>query len=221
MRLLAVWTMLGVGMVAWAGTALADDRPKAAPIQCWKDKDGHRMCGDNVPQEYVGEKRDVIKDGRVIDTVKAAKTPEEIAEAKRQKKAADDAAIQERYDTQLLQTYRSSSDIETMRDERVALIDSRTRAIEKNSADTDRTLEDLRARVAAQQKDNKPVDERLAKQVRQFERAQKQNQNALVRYKAEREDVLTKFNGDLARFKELQAAAKAAKAAAAAKKPGG
>ena len=215
MRLLAVWTM--VGIAAWAGSSLAQGTAKG--IQCWTDKDGHRTCGDSIPPEDAGQKREVIKDGRVIETVKGAKTPEEIAEEKRQKQAAEEAVKRANYDRQLVQTYRSASDIETMRDDRVALIDSRIHALEKNSADTDRSLEGLRARVAALEKDKKPVDDKLAKQVRQFERAQRQSLKALTRYHTERNDVLVKFNGDLARFNELQAAAKAAKSAA--KKTGG
>ena len=44
-------------------------KPKAGKqIQCWTDKSGQRMCGDRIPQEYAGQKRDVMKDGRVIET---------------------------------------------------------------------------------------------------------------------------------------------------------
>jgi hypothetical protein len=210
------WAILGVAAaMAFPGAASAQQVPKK--IQCWTDKGGHRMCGDNVPPEYAGQKRDVIKDGRVVDEVKAAKTPEEIAEEKRAQQAADEASRRADYDRALVETYRSGKDIESMRDERLALIDTRIAAAQKNSEDTDRSLEGLRARVDQLTKDGKPVDEKLAKQVRQFERAQKDNQDALKRYTAERNDVSTKFNGDLARFNELRAAR--AKPAAA-KKPG-
>lgn len=214
-----LWAMCAAAMaLAMVATARADAPPRK--IQCWTDKNGARMCGDNVPPEYAGAKRDVVKDGRVVETVKGAKTAEEVAEEKRQAQAADEVARRADYDRALLETYRSGKDIESMRDERLALIDTRIQANKKNAEDTDRNLEGLRARVAAREKDQKPVDERLAKQVKQYERAQKENNDALARNTAERNDVQTKFDRDLARFNELRAASKASRPVPVAKKPG-
>jgi chromosome segregation ATPase len=200
-------------IAALASAAASGQSPPPKKIQCWTDKSGSRMCGDNIPPEYAGTKRDVLQDGRVVDTVKGAKTPEEIAEEKRKQQAADEAARRADYDRALLETYRNSKDIESMRDERITLIDTRIQTVEKNAADTDHNLEGLRARVAALEKDKKPVDDKLAKQVKQFERAQKENADALTRYHAERNDVQTKFNRDLDRYNELRAAQKPAKPA--------
>ena len=173
-------------------------------VQCWNDKDGHRMCGDRVPPEYAGQKRDVMEGGRVVDTVKAARTPEEIAEEKRQKEAADAAARQADYDRDLLQTYRSSKDMETMRDERLTMIDSRITAAQKNTESTDKSLADLKARAEALTKDGKPVDDKLAKQIKTYEKAQQNNQLALDRAKKERDEVEAKFNADIARYNQLR-----------------
>jgi DNA repair exonuclease SbcCD ATPase subunit len=206
------WT--GLAALAVAASAAAQDAQKK--IQCWTDKNGQRMCGDRVPPEYAGQKRDVIKDGRVVDTVRAARTPEEAAEEARKKKEADEARKRADYDRALLESYRSARDIEVMRDERVALIDGRLRSAEKNAADTDRGLEGLRARADALTKENQPVDDKLEKQIKQFEKAQQQNQKALERYRKEREDLVQKFNHDLARYNELRPPA----AAPHADKPG-
>lgn len=197
-------------VAAVVGAALAWATPSAAQhaaqkkIQCWTDNTGARMCGDRVPPEYAGQKRDVMKDGRVVDTVKAARTPEEIAEEKRQKELAEDARKRAEYDRALLETYRSARDIEAMRDERVAMVDQRLMAAEKNAADTDKSLAGLRARAEALTKEKKPVDEKLAKQIRQFERSQKENEKAIARYRRERDEIAQKFNGDLARYQELR-----------------
>lgn len=173
-------------------------------IQCWTDKNGARMCGDRVPPEYAGQKRDVIKDGRVIDTVSATKSQDEIDAEKREKEKAETAQKQAEYDRALLESYRKPEDIIATRDERVALLDSRMQVAEKNASDTDKSLASLRARVEADQKNNKPVDETLAKQVRQFEKAQRQNSKALERYNDERSALLNKFDRDYARFRELR-----------------
>lgn len=199
-----------VAALAWAGAASAQKK-----IQCWNDKDGHRMCGDRVPPEYAGQKREIIgEQGRVVETTKAAKTPEEIAAEKTAKEQAEAQRKQAAYDRDLLETYRSVKDLESMRDERLALIDSRINANKKNTEDTDKTLADLRARAAKLEADKKPPDEKLNKQIKQYEKAQKNNQLSLDRATKDRSDVETKFNADIARYNELKGLKNSAKATA-------
>jgi len=173
-------------------------------IQCWTDKNGARMCGDRIPPEYAGEKRDVMKDGRVIDTIDASKTEDERKAEEARKKAEAERQKQAEHDRTLLEMYRSQSDIVAMRDERLALIDSRTQAAEKNAADTDKALAGLRARAEALQKQNKPVDDKLARQIKQFEQSQAQSTQALERYRKERETLREKFDKDFVRYSELR-----------------
>ena len=173
-------------------------------IQCWTDKNGQRMCGDRVPQEYAGQKRDVIKDGRVIDTISATKSADEKAAEEKKKKEEEQVRKAAEYDRALLESYRTPSDITATRNERLALIDSRIQSAEKSAADTDKSLNGLRARAAAQQEKKEPVDEKLAAQIRQFEKAQKQNTKGLERYQAERQALLAKFDRDYMRYSELR-----------------
>jgi hypothetical protein len=187
--------------LAWAAPAAAQPPKK---IQCWTDKSGQRMCGDRVPPEYAGQKRDVIKDGRVVDSVKAARTPEEIAAEKKAKQEAEDAKRRADYDRALLETYRTAKDIESMRDERILMLDGRIASIEKNQANTDKQLIDLKARAEKLTNEGKPVDERLAKQIKQFERDQKINTKSLDRNRLERAEIERKFNADLERYLELR-----------------
>ena len=215
--------VLGASLAGLLAAGAASAQSSKSNIQCWTDKSGQRMCGDRVPPEYAGQKRDVLQDGRVVGTVKAAKTPEEIAEEQRKKKEAEEAQRLADYDRALLETYRSAKDIESMRDERIALLDSRIYAAEKNSATTDQSLATLRARAEAQAKEGKPVDPKLAKQIKQYERDQKQNQRSIERNRKERVEIETKFNTDLARYYELRGGkppAKAAPAPGAAAAPG-
>jgi hypothetical protein len=211
------WTV--VLLLAALASAPAVAQLKGQKYQCWTDKNGQRMCGDRVPPEYAGQKREVIKDGRVIDTVRAAKTPEEIAEEKRKKEAIEEDRRRADYDRALLETYRSAKDIESMRDERLVMLDSRIASIEKNTTNTDKTLADLKARAEKLTTEGKPVDERLAKQIRQFERDQKTNQKSLERNRHERAEIERKFNTDLARYQELRGIRQEPKPATAAATP--
>lgn len=204
---------IAASVLACAMPAAAQDKGKK--FQCWTDKSGQRMCGDRVPPEYAGQKRELMQGGRVVGTVSAAKTPEEIAEEKRKKQEAAEAQKRAEYDRALLETYRSAKDIESMRDERIALLDSRIYAAEKNSATTDQTLATLRARAEAQTKDGKKVDAKLAQQIKQYERDQKQNQRSIERNTKERAEIELKFNADLARYYELRGGKPPEKAAPA------
>jgi hypothetical protein len=186
--------------ITWVAPAAAQQKK----IQCWTDENGQRMCGDRVPPEYAGQKREVVKGGRVVETVKAARTPEEIAEAKREKQKAEDAQRQADYDRALLETYRTSKDIESMRDERILMIDGRRGVIEKNAANTDKTLVDLKARADKLTAEGKKVDDKLTKQIRQFERDQRQNEKSLERNRTERAEIERKFNSDLERYCALR-----------------
>jgi hypothetical protein len=173
-------------------------------IQCWTDKNGARMCGDQVPPEYAGEKRDVMKGGRVVDTIDAAKSAEDREAEKRRKDAELAKQKQAEYDRALLEMYRNQTDITAMRDERISLIDMRMQAAEKNAADTDKSLAGLRARAEAAQKKNEPVDDKLARQIVQFEKAQQENAAALERYRKEREALQAKYDRDYVRYAELR-----------------
>ena len=174
-------------------------------IQCWTDDKGQRMCGDRVPPEYADRERKILNEhGQVVDTKRGAPTAEEIADAERRKREAEAAAKRAEYDRSLLDTYRSASDIQAMRDERLAFIDGRINAAKKSLEDNEQSLTDLRARAATQQKDKGKVDDRLAKQVKQFERSLERNQKSLAAMQKEREDTKSKFDYDLARFSELR-----------------
>jgi DNA repair exonuclease SbcCD ATPase subunit len=173
-------------------------------IQCWTDKNGARMCGDQVPPEYAGEKREVMKGGRVVDTIDASKSADEREAEKRKKDAELAKQKQAEYDRALLEMYRGQSDITAMRDERISLIDMRMQAAEKNASDTDKSLAGLRARAEAAEKKGEPVDDKLAKQIKQFEKSQQENTAALDRYRKEREALQAKFDRDYMRYAELR-----------------
>lgn len=200
MRIAVIAAMLAAALAA----APADAQKAGKKIQCWTDKNGQRMCGDRVPPEYAGQKREVIQKGRVVDTIDASKTAEE-REAEERRLAAEEARQkQAQYDRALLESYRTPDDITVTRNERLALIDSRIQAAEKNASDTDKSLAGLRARAAAAEKKNEAVDPKLARQVQQFEKAQQQNTKALERYHKEREALLAKFDRDYMRYSELR-----------------
>ena len=203
------------------GTAVGSGaRPAAAQqkksIQCWTDDKGQRMCGDHVPPEYAGKERKVM-DGRgvVVETRKASMTSDEIAEEARKKTEAEEARKRAAYDRALIENFRSTKDLEGMRDERLSLLDSRIASSTQSLADNQNSLGDLLERAETLKKEEKPANVRLERQIKQFTRAVKDNQKALANYQREREEIQTKFDSDIARFNKLRPPS-----SAPAKKPG-
>jgi hypothetical protein len=208
-----------------AGAAAGDGKKT---FQCWTDENGKRMCGDAVPPQYSGKKREVLNDrGQVIETKTGAPTQEELAEKAKKEKAAEEAKKREEYDRSLLQTYRNVKDIENMRSERLALIDARIAATNKIRDENSASLKSLQDRAEQQAKANKPVDERLAKQIKQYDKLVSSNGASLERMAKERQNTDATFTRDLQRYAELRgikldptpAAAPAAASAEPAKPP--
>jgi len=214
--------LLGLVAALLAGPAAAQKKT----IQCWTDDKGQRMCGDNVPPQYAGKKREVINDrGVVVETKRGALTPEEQAEAARKAKEEEENKKREEYDRSLLETYRSVKDIENMRSERLSMIDARIAATSKIKEENEMSLKGLQDRADALAKDNKPVDDKLARQIKQYEKSVAESATSLDRMKSERQQTDSTFTRDLHRYAELrgikldQPAAAAAPASAPAPAP--
>ena len=208
--------LLAAALAAFATAANAEG---AGKIQCWKDKDGNRMCGDRVPPEYAGQKREVIEGGRVVETVRGAKTAAELAEEERKKKEAEEAQKRADHDHMLLESYRNVKDIENKREESLAMLDTRIKGAERSVVDNQKTLEELKARAAKAEKpaegnEAKPADAKLAKQIRQYEKAVTESQKSVERLNGEREQSEKRFEEEIRRYNELRPPAppKAAKA---------
>ena len=79
-------SLIALAILAFAGNSMS----VSAGIKCWTNKDGVRECGDRLPPEYAQKGHEQISDSGVkVKVFEAAKTPEEIAEARRL--AADEA----------------------------------------------------------------------------------------------------------------------------------
>ena len=130
------------------------------------------------------------------------------AEAAIAQKAAADVARQRQHDQFLLTTYTAPSDIEQLRDERLALIESQV-MIARGS------LETLNVRIGALQerlRNFKPyaagpaarrVPDQLAEEVVRTLQEQRSVQDTIKARETEKQELRARFDGDLARYREL------------------
>jgi hypothetical protein len=180
-------------------------------FQCWIEENGQRACGDRVPPQYAQQERKVYEGGRVVEIKERPRTPEELAEIERQKKAAVEAKRKEEeqraYDQFLLSTFNNVKDLERMRDQRIATLDSRINLAQKALADNEQTLKKLRDQAAKAEGAKKKVPDRVQKQIKEFEKSLADNRKGVEQMQAERTQIETKFTADIERLKVLRQSA--------------
>lgn len=205
----------GLVLVLLIGTGLpllATAQARKAPVQCWTDDRGQKVCGDVVPPSEARRQRELIdKRGVVTKVVPAQKTAEQVeAEGKIRREMEQRVA----YDRYLLQAYNAVPDIERARDDRLAALDARLRLAEKSMNDTRASLSELRGRIPqpAPVADGETpaalkVDARLQAKIDEFTIAEADHLKALARLRQERAQIVVEFARDIVRFRELKGAA--------------
>ncbi|HSH29399.1 MAG TPA: DUF4124 domain-containing protein [Thiohalobacter sp.] len=187
------------------------------PLQCesarlykWVDEQGNVHYGDKVPPQYSRQERKVLNDqGVQVDTLEAAKTPEQIAEERRleeiRREEERKAARQRAHDRMLLSTFTTEDDMIMTRDGKIAAIDSVIRITRSRidklaqeiGQDTRRAANLERAGRAVP----KELDERIAGNRERIQRYE----NFIESKQAEQEAIRRQFEADIRRFRELRA----------------
>ncbi len=178
---------------------------RKAPVQCWQDDRGQRVCGDVVPPAEARRQRELV-DQRGV-TKKVLPAQKSAAEAEAAARSQRDREQGLAYDRYLLQAYTSVADIERTRDERLAVLDGRLRLAEKSLGDTEATLRDLNQRAAAKPDSGEPANPKLRARIDEFNAAKIDSAEAMKRIRSEREKISADFARDILRYRELRPAA--------------
>jgi hypothetical protein len=199
-----------------AVTAHADTRPggqSQKPTYKWVDEQGVVHYGDAVPPQYADQEKTVLNgQGMAIGTIEGKKTAEQLATAAA-RRASDEKSESARLraqdrDRQLLATYLTVEEIESLRDRRVELLDAQALV-------TSQYLEQLRSQQRQLETQAErfrpynaqaalPLPDRLAEDlVRGIEVIHTQERN-LDTKRREAADLKANFAADIARFKELK-----------------
>ncbi len=114
--------LIVVALVLASPFAFADTR-----TYCCTDANGHRACGDTLPQVcYERAYREVSPGGRVVREIEAPLSPEQRSKRDAELKAQRDKAIKEaeekRRDRVLIDSYASVEEIDARRDREIAQI---------------------------------------------------------------------------------------------------
>lgn len=177
-------------------------------LVCWTDNVGNRACGDSVPPQYADREKKILdQSGRVVKVIPGALTDEQRAEKEAQ--AQRDAVLQREadkqaaYDRALTATYSAPQDIATLRDDRLATIDTQIDLSESAMRRDAVSLAELRSRLPDPESGQKP-GVALVKNIELFEQTIAENQRALTELRRKREDLCADSARDIERFQLIK-----------------
>ncbi len=204
---IAVISLFGPSITAVSATGLYK----------WVDENGEVRYSDHLPPQQSKKRfQTLAPDGRILETQKAAKTPEqkrkERAEQQRlereaRRKAREEARIQaeqEHHDTVLMMTFSTEAEIVEAQNERVEVIDSVIRLLKKNISQEEEKLKNLEQRAEIQYiNKDKPVPGGLAQNIEYFTEKILSRQQQIQLKMEERDRVKAQYAADLIRYREL------------------
>lgn len=199
-------SMLIVALLLWP--ALTSAQGNSRNIYCCENAEGRSICGDVLPLACYGRAyREISPRGSVVRSVAAPLTAAEAARLEaenriRERKEAEQRQ-QRRFDSALLETYRSLEDIDTRE----------ARAVE----DVDTTIVDIRKRQTELEAERAMLERRIAEagaevppSLRHARRAVDAEHASYVRIleakRSEKRAVLERYATDRRRYAELMAA---------------
>ncbi len=182
----------------------------AAALYKWVDEDGTVRYSDQMPADQVRRKHQQLnRQGVVVTTTEAAKSEEELAaeaearrlEEERRVEEAELKRIQDQKDQVLLLTFSSVEEIRLARDDRIEVIDSVIRLINKSIESTQEKLEKLEAQAEADYvSQGQEVPGGLAQKIEHFTR-KIESRNAQLEVKLnEREKIYSQAEQDINRY---------------------
>ena len=180
-----------------------------ARMKCWTNHEGVRECGDMVPPEYIQQGyMEIDKEGIVRDVKERAKTPEELAEARRlaalEAKKQREKEKQQTRNRVLLQTFSSVRDIERARDDRVSALEAAIKMAGVRSENIRLKLNDHIKRAADSQRMGQTPARTLLEDIEALRGQIENNVRFIAEKRIEQEQIRQAHALDIERYKRLK-----------------
>ena len=201
-NLIITASLLLVGASAAAG--------ESQKVYKWEDEDGNVFYGDSIPAEYAERPKHVLNEHAVkIDELEGKKTAEQLEAERIETERRVAMELQKRQDQALLATYLSVDEIIMHRDRRVELFQAQSRVTELYLRNLQRRLDNLRNEASRYQPysedgDAPMIDDNLAADLRRTKETIERHERNLEKYKLDEQEIIERFDGDIARFKTLK-----------------
>jgi hypothetical protein len=176
----------------------------------WVDIDGQVHYGDSVPVEYSDLPKDVLNDtGVTVGIVKGKMTAEEREALRLEAERMVARDLQKRADQALLATYLTVEEILMHRDRRVELFQAQSRVTELYLSNLARRMDTLRSDAAGykpySEDSNAPmIPDSLANHIRETKETIDRHERNLRKFQSDEERIISRFAGDISRFKTLK-----------------
>ena len=184
---------------------LAFQVPVNAKMYRWTDADGHVFYSDKVPPKQSKLERNILnKKGRVVDTVKAAKTKEQIALERRLKllrKEQEKIIVRQKSnDKVLLSTFRNVDDLRMTLNGKLLAVDAHKRVHESTLENLKEDLENARKRAARSERRGQKVSKKILAELASTEEKIKNVYIDIEKTDEKRAAIQRKFDIDIVRF---------------------
>ena len=190
---------------------------QAAGLYKWVDENGEIRYSDRLPPQQSKKRfQTLTPSGRVLGTQEASKTPEQIrqerAEQQRKQRAADRLAREEarkraeqkHNDDVLMLTYSTEAELIEAEQERLAVVDSVIKLLQKNIAEEEDKKAKLEDTAKTRYLDNGVnVPGGLAQQIEYSEEKIAATQRQLLLKMDARDKVKRQYAEDLVRYRQL------------------
>jgi len=184
------------------------------PVYKWTDEQGAVHYGDAVPPQYAERDQTVLNaQGIAVKSISGRKTPAQLAAETARHESEDQAlkaaAANQTRDRNLLATYLTAQEIESLRDRRLDLLDSQARVAQKYLEQLKEQLHQLELRAQRYRPYNSEAQARqmpanLADDLVRAANNITVQQANLTAKQQEIADVAARFADDIARFEELK-----------------
>lgn len=203
-------SLLLFAAVLWAGSAVAQDKPKK--LYKWVDENGKVHFSDTVPADQLKKGRQEIS-GASVKTVDRQKTPEELAA---EKLAAEKAAelkkiedAQAQADNALVQSYATEADLLRARDQELEVVESTLATNRLGIASHEKALTDMLASAAEFERAKKPIPARVTESISSIRKDLEEQRRMLADREARKAQIAKDYEAKVARFRALKAKAAA------------
>lgn len=204
--MLMTWAPLSAVLAATAGASSG----REAFFRC-RDASGQTFFGDRMPMECQNLDTEVLSERgtvmRVIDGAQSRAEKEKRKSAEEAaKKAQQDASMRDRM---LVEAYLSVQEIESLRDQRLGLLEAQIRLDEQNLTALQERKQRLmrqveRFRPYSNKPNAAPLPDHVAEEMVSVVKSGTVTEARIAAKQAEKQEVQTKFDSDIKRFKELK-----------------
>ena len=200
---------IALGLLAFSFSTHAAEKDEGRHYKV-VDEDGNTYYGDSIPPELSDYDKQVVNDhGVTVGEIEGRKSTEEL-EAERHAEALRlQKELQQRADQALLATYQNVEEIEMHRDRRIELFQAQSRVTELYLKNLERQLDKLQREAAryrpySSDENAEMVDPSLVAAIQDTKDTIERHKLNLQKFKDDEKLIITRFAGDITRFKVLK-----------------